>query len=134
MNHKKSIGARGEELAAEYLTRDGYTVTARNFRVGHDEIDIIAENEQYIVFTEVKSRTATKSNLRFGRPATAVDYKKRQRLLRSAEEYLRQNKPAKRPRIDVIEVYFPPIREGSPIDVSTLTALEIKHLRNAVHY
>ena len=48
MNYKKQIGARGEELAAEYLVSEGYTITARNLHVSHDEIDIIAENEGYI--------------------------------------------------------------------------------------
>lgn len=45
MNYKKKTGARGEELAAEYLVSEGYTITARNLHVSHDEIDIIAENE-----------------------------------------------------------------------------------------
>ena len=52
MNYKKKTGARGEELAAEYLVSEGYTITARNLHVSHDEIDIIAENEGYIVFAE----------------------------------------------------------------------------------
>ena len=119
MNYKKQIGARGEELAAEYLVSEGYTITARNLHVSHDEIDIIAENEGYIVFAEVKTRAQTSQN-------------KSQKLIRSAEEYLRENPTAKQPRIDVIEVYFPAIHEDTPIDISTLRATGIKHIRNAV--
>ena len=132
MNYKKQIGARGEELAAEYLVSEGNTITARNLHVSHDEIDIIAENEGYIVFAEVKTRAQTSQNKRYGRPAAAVNYTKSQKLIRSAEEYLRENPTAKQPRIDVIEVYFPAIHEDTPIDISTLRATGIKHIRNAV--
>ena len=95
MNYKKKTGARGEELAAEYLVSEGYTITARNLHVSHDEIDIIAENEGYIVFAEVKTRAQTSQNKRYGRPAAAVNYTKSQKLIRSAEEYLRENPTAK---------------------------------------
>ncbi len=133
MSYRGDIGKRGEELAAEYLTKNGYTVTARNTRVSHDEIDMIAEDDGHIVFFEVKARAQTATNRRYGRPCAAVDYAKRQKLLRSVAEYIRREKPTKAPRIDVIEVYFPPIHEDTPIDVSALLATEIKHIRNAVH-
>lgn len=133
MSYKGSVGKRGEELAAKYLEKNGYTVTARNFRVSHDEIDIIAEDERHIVFVEVKARAQTRSNMRFGRPCTAVDWRKKQKLLRSVSEYIRREKPTKAPRIDVVEVYFPPIDEETPIDVSALLPIKINHIRNAVH-
>ncbi len=133
MSYNNRVGARGEELAAEYLTANGYTVTARNLHISHDEIDIIAEDEKYIVFVEVKTRAETASNMRYGRPASAVNYYKKQKLIRSAEEYLRREKPSKAPRIDVIEVYFPPISESTPIDIAKLIPIRINHIRNAVH-
>lgn len=133
MSYKNDIGERGEELAAEFLNKSGYTVITRNCRISHDEIDIIAEDEKYIVFAEVKTRADTPSNRRYGRPACAVDYRKKEKLLRAAAQYIRREKPEKSPRIDVIEVYLPYIREGMPIDVSTLTAVRINHIRNAVH-
>ena len=133
MSYKNAVGARGEELAAEYLVSCGYTVKARNLHVSHDEFDIIAEDGKYIVFVEVKTRALTKSNIRYGRPAMAVDYQKKQKLLRAAEEYLRREKPGKAPRIDVIEVYLPPITEQTPIDIARLIPIRINHIRNAVH-
>lgn len=133
MSYKKEIGKRGETVAAEYLESLGFSITARNFRVGHDEIDIIAEDEKYIVFAEVKSRAQTKTNRLYGRPAMAVDYAKKQNLLRAANEYIRTHHPQKQPRIDVIEVYFPPVSENTPIDIKKLIATNIKHIRNAVH-
>lgn len=131
--YKISVGRRGEELAAQYLEANGFTVTARNFRIYPDEIDIIAQNEKYIVFAEVKTRAQTKANLKYGRPAAAVNYNKQKKLLRAATEYLRREKPEKQPRIDVIEVYFPPVHEGTPCDIGKLLPLKIKHITNAVH-
>ncbi len=133
MNYKGSIGKRGEELACEYLEKAGFTVVARNFHVSHDEIDIIAENDKYIIFVEVKTRAQTAVNMRYGRPCMAVNFAKKQKMLRAANEYLRRFKPEKCPRIDVIEVYMPPVREDSPIDTKTLMPLKIKHITNAVH-
>ncbi len=134
MTHNKLIGMRGEELAAEFLENLGYRIIARNFHVSHDEFDIIAENDKYIVFAEVKARAVTEANKRFGRPCMAVDFRKQQKLLRAAEEYLRRFDPQKKPRIDVIEVYFPPVHPNAPISIEELPAVDIKHLRNAVHY
>ncbi len=133
MSYKNDIGERGEELAAEFLEKSGYTVIARNYRISHDEIDIIAEDEKYIVFAEVKTRANTPSNRRYGRPASAVDYHKKEKLMRAATQYIRCEKPKKSPRIDVIEVYLPYVREGMSVDTSTLTAVKINHIRNAVH-
>lgn len=133
MSYRKEIGRRGEALACEFLEKAGFTVIARNLHVSHDEIDIIAENEKYIVFAEVKTRAQTQSNRRFGRPGNAVDFTKQQKLMRAVSEYLRRNPPAKQPRIDVIEVYFPAIHEETPIDIGSLIPTEIKHIKNAVH-
>ena len=133
MSYKKSVGIRGEELACRYLENEGFSITARNLRVSHDEIDIIVENEKDIIFAEVKTRAQTQSNKRYGRPAAAVDYAKRQRLLRAVSEYLRREHSEKQPRIDVIEVYFPAIHEGTPVDVEKLLPMEIRHIKNAVH-
>ena len=58
MSDKAALGARGEELAAGYLRQHGYTIRDRNWRSGRTEIDIIAENSEYIVFVEVKTRSA----------------------------------------------------------------------------
>lgn len=133
MSYKKSVGRRGEAIAAEYLEGLGYTVTAKNFLIGHDEIDIICEDQKYIVFTEVKSRCQTLTNKLYGRPAAAVDPQKQHKLLRAAAKYLRRFPTPKQPRIDVVEVFFPPIRESTPIDTEKLIATDIKHIKNAVH-
>lgn len=133
MSYKKEIGTRGEEIAAEYLEGLGCRIIAKNLRVSHDEIDIVAEDGTKTVFVEVKARADTRSNRRYGRPAAAVDYQKQQRLIRAAEEYMRRNPDAKPPRIDVIEVVFPAIHEDTPIDLSKLLPVYVNYIRNAVH-
>jgi putative endonuclease len=53
------VGATGEDLAANYLREQGYTVLQRNVRLGREEIDIIAHDprDDVLVFVEVKSRS-----------------------------------------------------------------------------
>ena len=133
MSYKNNIGKRGERIAAEHLEKLGFNILAQNLRIGHDEIDIIAEDEKYIVFVEVKARAQTRLNRGYGRPASAVDHSKKQNLLRATNEYIRSEHPQKQPRIDVIEVYFPPISENTPIDIEKLIPTDLKHIRNAVH-
>ena len=100
------VGRAGEDFACRYLLSKGYTILCRNYRSGHLETDIICENDTHILFVEVKSRTDTGKASRYGRPGTACDLRKRRNLTLCAEEYLRKNKPDKKPRLDVIEVYL----------------------------
>lgn len=69
------IGNIGEEAAADYLCKEGYVILERNYRRSIGEIDIIANNKETLVFVEVKTR----SNTRYGFPAEAVHYHKRQK-------------------------------------------------------
>ena len=87
--NKRQIGKTGEQIAADYLVRNGFTILEKNFRSGRfGEIDIIAEEDSYLCFVEVKMRT---SDL-FGAPSEAVDNKKRQKLRSLAWIYLKKNK------------------------------------------
>ncbi len=107
MNHRK-FGSEGETLAAAYLEKKGYTITARNVYIGGGEIDLIAETDDAVVFVEVKTRTLGKSIANYGPPAAAVTAKKKQTLLRTAAHYLHEHPTEKQPRIDVVEVYVTP--------------------------
>lgn len=106
MSTTRQIGDLGEQMAADYLTRQGYTVIARNYYAAHNEIDIIARHGAYICFVEVKTRRASEA-AKYGRPAAAVSYTKQKRLITAAEQYLRQHPGSGQPRLDVIEVYLP---------------------------
>ena len=44
MKNNRKFGSFGEDLAAEYLEKEGYSITARNVHFGHIETDIICEN------------------------------------------------------------------------------------------
>jgi putative endonuclease len=112
MRSKSETGRLGEELAAGYMRSQGFEILHRNLRIGHLETDIICENEDYIVFAEVKTRRLTGAKNRYGSARDAVDAKKREHLLEFAREYLRENPTEKRPRIDLLEVYLS--REEAP--------------------
>ncbi len=78
------IGARGEDAAAAYLRREGYTVLARNYKTKVGEIDIIATRKNTVYFFEVKSRGAGS----LIDPMEAVSPRQMKRIRRAAEWYL----------------------------------------------
>ena len=55
---KKEIGVLGEDFTARYYEKLGYEIKEKNYHSRYGEIDVIAENEEYIVFVEVKTRKA----------------------------------------------------------------------------
>lgn len=83
MNRRK-IGQKHEELAAKYLEEKGYEILERNYRIRTGEIDLIARDDRYLVFVEVKYR----KNLQMGDPLEAVDSRKQQQIYRTARYYL----------------------------------------------
>ena len=100
-DHRISLGRKGEEFAAQYLMKSGYCIVEKNFRVRSGEIDIIANDGEYLVFVEVKTR----SSLRFGTPATAVTYHKQQQIIKTALVYMSQHNLHDLPvRFDVVGV------------------------------
>ena len=87
-------GIWGERLAATYLKRRGLKIIGKRVRVGaKDELDIVARDKNTLIFVEVKTR----KNTDFGRPASAVDKRKKQNLSRAAMGYVRRLK--KKPEI-----------------------------------
>lgn len=98
-----SKGKVGEEYTAKFLRRNKYRILERNMRNKYSEIDIIAENKEYIIFVEVKTRTGEGSP----RPADAVNIRKQQMIQRAAKYYLTYtNQSSKQPRFDVAEVFL----------------------------
>lgn len=100
--NRHQLGKKGEQIAADYLSENGYRILERNFRSGRfGEIDIIAEDGPFICFIEVKTRT---SDL-FGAPSESVDYNKRRKLRSLAMIYLKQKGNGERDiRFDVVEI------------------------------
>ncbi len=95
------LGRRGEEAAGRHLETLGCRIIERGYRTRAGEIDFIVRDSGAIVFVEVKTR----SSLSCGRPAEAVDARKRARIARAAALYLaRFGGPEVACRFDVVEV------------------------------
>ena len=101
MKSKPALGAWGEAIAAEALRSRGFTVIEQNYRSRYGEIDIIAENREYLVFAEVKLRKSAY----FGAAREFVDLRKQERLRATASMWLEEHETSLQPRFDVIEVY-----------------------------
>ena len=104
---RKRLGNRGEDAAAAFLERRGYTIVERNYRCPLGEIDLVAIDGTTVVFVEVK--------LRYDRFAAyeAVHPRKQARISRAAFDFLLRRGMLARPaRFDVVAV------EGATLDCS----------------
>ncbi|MCS7214806.1 MAG: YraN family protein [Thermodesulfovibrio sp.] len=107
------LGKEGEKLAIDYLLAKGYKILERNFRTVFGEIDIIARDKNYIVIIEVKRRLSE----RFGKAELSVNYKKQERIKKSALYYVSR-----------LEKEYP-VR----FDVIAINGKEIEHIENAFY-
>ena len=102
-NHRRDLGIKGEQLAAEYLRNRGYEIIALNYRCRYGEIDIIAKDGSVWCFVEVKTR----SNERYGPGYEAVTRRKRQKMFVAAQWYMTDLKLPDAPaRFDVVTIYY----------------------------
>jgi putative endonuclease len=88
--HRQRLGARGEQLAADWYAARGYRVVARNWRCREGELDLVVAGHGDVVFCEVKTRSSD----RFGVPAEAVTPAKRRRLRVLAARFLAEHPAA----------------------------------------
>lgn len=113
---KKKLGARGEELAANYLVKKGYQIIQRNYYTRYGELDIISKKDNILIFVEVKTRTSTS----FGLPEESVTKVKMDHLRKAALIYLNNlNQGFREIRFDVIAILIKDNHE------------EITHIENA---
>ncbi len=107
---RTELGHAGEDLAARYLTRRGYAILRRNYRVRSGEIDLIARHRGELVFIEVKTRRGTNQ----GHPAEAVTPKKQRQIVKAAMCYLQEKNAFDHPvRFDVVAILLRP--DGPPV-------------------
>ena len=113
MDNKRSIGTAYEEKAVEYLTAKGYRIIKRNFRCRIGEIDIIAKQNDIVVFVEVKYRKTAS----FGYPEEAVSFSK-QKIIRKVAEFFFAGEQL-------------PLDTECRFDVIAILGEEINHIENA---
>ncbi len=100
MSLNQTKGRHGEDMAAAWLEKKGYTLLERNWRFRHWEVDIIASKEKFLHFIEVKTR----HSLRYGRPEESITRDKMTNLKNAAEEYQYQHPEWKYIQFDVIAI------------------------------
>ena len=84
---RKTLGARGEDMAVDFLKKKGYTILHRNYRCRAGEIDIIARTKNTLCFIEVKTRQTGA----FGPPQEAVTPRKQRTIARVALDFVQRH-------------------------------------------
>jgi len=85
---RKALGEFGEKMAREYLKKKGYHILETNFRCREGEIDVVAQDKDYLVFVEVRTRTGSD----FGTPEESLTVAKKDRLVSLALAYLQTHR------------------------------------------
>ncbi len=118
MADHNELGKLGEELAVEFLRKNGYEILETNWTFQKAEIDIIAQKETILAVVEVKTR----SSLEFGLPQDFVKPKKIQLLVKAINEYVVSKDLDFEVRFDIIAVH----KEGN--------SFAIEHLKDAFYH
>ncbi len=114
--NRRKQGEVGEDLAVDYLKKAGFKILERNYRYERNEIDIIAEDGEDLVFVEVKARHSAK----FGEPEDAITEEKQMRIQKAADGYFYEREIDNHAcRFDVIAIEY---CNDKP---------EIRHIRDA---
>lgn len=104
MAEHNELGKKGEEIALEHLRKLGYIILEKNWRAGHNELDIIARDKEFLVIVEVKSR----QNSNFAEPEEAVTRDKQNALIRAANAYIYKKNISLEARFDIISIVHNP--------------------------
>ena len=118
MAYHNELGKIGEQLAVDYLARNGYSILERNFIFNKAEIDIIVEKDGQIVVVEVKTRNSAI----FGDPQDFVTKGKIKLLVKAANEYVISNSLEAEVRFDIIAV------------LKNKTIERVEHFENAFYH
>jgi putative endonuclease len=109
MADSHNLGQEGEELAKDHLLNKGFKILHRNWKSGKREIDIVAENKDFIVFVEVKTRTDDYHM----HPRHAVTSEKQKSIIYAAESYLERYNINKESRFDIVSI----ISDGKSVHI-----------------
>jgi putative endonuclease len=121
---RRTLGRRGERLACRHLEARGFEILERNFRTACGELDVVARNERFLVFCEVKARVLKAEAGQLG-PFAAIGPRKRRQVRLMARQWLAvRTVPPPRPpelRFDAIGIQLDP----------TGRLLALEHLEDA---
>jgi len=84
--YKKTFGAAGEDLTAQYLQKNGYSIVARNYTKKYGEIDLIAQKGEVLAFIEVKTRAREYENI-----TGIITISKQKKMIKVAKAYMGQH-------------------------------------------
>ncbi|WP_233899892.1 YraN family protein [Tenacibaculum piscium] len=118
MAQHNELGEKGEQLAIEYLEKNGYKILEKNYRYKKAEVDIIAEKDGFLVVVEVKTRSSTY----FGNPQDFVNPKKIKLLVYAMNHYVHQKNIDLEIRFDIIGI------------LQTNNTFKIEHIEDAFLY
>ena len=118
MADHNDLGQLGEDLAVDFLQKNGYVILDRNWRFQKAEIDIIAQKATILAVIEVKTR----SSLEFGLPQDFVKPKKIQLLVKAINEYVVRKDLEVTVRFDIMAIHY------------TNTKIDIEHIEEAFYY
>ena len=100
MAEHNKLGKLGEQMALEFLEKEGYVIKEKNWYFQKAEIDLIAQKEDILVCVEVKTRSTNE----FGDPQDFVDAKKIKLIVKAMNQYVEVNDLDVEVRFDVIAI------------------------------
>jgi putative endonuclease len=100
MLNRQALGQQAENLALQYLNKQGLSLIETNYRRPFGEIDLIMRDQTTLVFVEVRSRAKS----HFGNAAASVTPAKQRRLTLAAQSYLSRYSTIPPCRFDVIAI------------------------------
>ncbi len=118
MAQHNELGKKGEQLAVDFLLKNGYKIVAQNYRFDKAEVDVIARKADVLAIIEVKTR----STVDFGNPQDFVKPKQIRNLVKAIDEYILANDLDVEVRFDIIAI------------VKTENQFDIEHLENAFYH
>lgn len=99
---KKKIGRLGEDIASNFLEKQGIKILQKNYATKYGEIDLIALENETIIFIEVKLR----KNKKFGSIIESISESKIKKISKAAELFLNEFDTFKECRFDIILIFL----------------------------
>lgn len=100
MAQHNQLGKKGEQLAVDFLLKNGYEIMERNYRFDKAEVDVMARKDDILAIVEVKTRSTTD----FGNPQDFVKPKQIKNLVKAVDAYVTVNALDVEVRFDIVAI------------------------------